>query len=1194
MKPLLSGSIAVALLTLGLGFNKAQGATFNIADGDVPGLISAINTANTNLELDTINLAAGGSYILTAADNTASGPNGLPVTLNDVAGADLTIHGNGSTIVRSSAGGTPDFRILRIGPEASVSIDGLTIANGRATGSFPADLGGGIFNDHGTVTLNSCTVTGNFGGYGGGILNDGTQGGSANMALTGCSILSNTAVQGGGIRNDASNGHATLVIEQSTISNNFGTSAGTTYGAGIQNVGSSGVAKLTVSSSTISGNHSNGVMESFGGGISNSAGPGTANIVLTNSTVSGNSAAKGGGIHNDAGSGTINTCTISGNTVSSSGAGIYNDGTDGAANLTIYNSTLSDNSASGFAGALYNLSTLGKVTLGDNIFKTGMFGGNVANTGTITSQGYNLSNDFFSGLLTSPGDKASTDPKLGPLGYNGGPTQTHALLPGSPAIDKGKRFGSPLPTTDQRGLRRPYDDPVIANGAGSDGSDIGALEAEGHPQIGPAFIVNVLDDHDDGGANACTAGDCTLREAINAANALAGDDSITFSSNLTGAIELNSPLPALGSNIQLQGPGASKLTVRRTNGGNYRVFTVSNGTLNGPDVTISGLTIAQGVATGNTGTDGIGGGIWNDHSTLHVQNCELDDNTALNGGGIYNDSGTGGNAHLQVSDCSFSRNSAAGHGGGIYNSGFDGNAVANVTTSTFATNTSSEGGAFYNDRGDITLGNSILKGNTGGAGGGISNNANNGGRSNLVVQNSTLSNNLANANVGGGIANSCQNNPNGIGSVTVLNSTFDANRASTLGGGISNNGSNNGNATVTVGSCTFSGNIGTVGAGALFNSNTAGGHTAETVGNSIFRTGSAGENLVNNGATFTSQGHNISNDAAGGPAGSAPGGLLNGPGDLRNTDPKLDPAGLKSNGGPTQTIALLSTSPAINKAANASSRDQRNYLRNGAADIGAFEFGGTIPVALGNISTRLHVGTGNNVLIGGFIITGTHNKKVLLRGIGPSLTLAGKLANPFLELHNGAGALLASNDDWGSAANHQDIFNTGIAPKNALESAILTMLAPGAYTAIVRGVGNGTGIGLVEGYDLDRSTDAVLGNISTRGQVLTGDNVMIGGFIVVGADSQKIIVRAIGPSLPIVGKLANPILELHNSGGVLVASNDNWRSSQETEITDTGIPPTNNLESAIVATLPPGSYTAIVRGVNNTTGIALVEVYSLE
>jgi hypothetical protein len=164
-----------------------------------------------------------------------------------------------------------------------------------------------------------------------------------------------------------------------------------------------------------------------------------------------------------------------------------------------------------------------------------------------------------------------------------------------------------------------------------------------------------------------------------------------------------------------------------------------------------------------------------------------------------------------------------------------------------------------------------------------------------------------------------------------------------------------------------------------------------------------------------------------------------------------------------------------------------------------------------------------------------------------------------------------------------------------LESAIVATLPANSssYTAIVHGVNNGTGIGVVEAYDLDGTVDSKLANISTRGFVQTGDDVMIGGLIVLGQDALRVIVRAIGPSLPVSGALGDPTLELHDGNGAVIAFNDNWRTDQEAEIIATTIPPTNDLESAIVRDLAPGSYTAIVRGVNNTTGVALVEAYGL-
>ena len=222
-----------------------------------------------------------------------------------------------------------------------------------------------------------------------------------------------------------------------------------------------------------------------------------------------------------------------------------------------------------------------------------------------------------------------------------------------------------------------------------------------------------------------------------------------------------------------------------------------------------------------------------------------------------------------------------------------------------------------------------------------------------------------------------------------------------------------------------------------------------------------------------------------------------------------------------------------------------------------------------------------------------------MRAIGPSLPLAGALADPVLELRDSSGGLLFFNNNWrDDPAQEAEIIATTIPPGNDLESAIVAILPANnsAYTAIVRGINNTTGIGLVEAYDLDQSVDSKLANISTRGLVQTADNVLIAGTIMLGGGAQRVLVRAIGPSLPVPGKLEDPMLELRDGNGALLQSNDNWRSGDHhAEIIATTIPPTNDLESAIITTLPAtgASYTAIVRGVNDATGVAVVEVYAL-
>jgi hypothetical protein len=259
------------------------------------------------------------------------------------------------------------------------------------------------------------------------------------------------------------------------------------------------------------------------------------------------------------------------------------------------------------------------------------------------------------------------------------------------------------------------------------------------------------------------------------------------------------------------------------------------------------------------------------------------------------------------------------------------------------------------------------------------------------------------------------------------------------------------------------------------------------------------------------------------------------------------------------------------------------------------------PSHLANISTRIKVGLGDNVLIGGFIINGAQSKRVILRAIGPSLAASGvanALTDPVLELHD-SGGVIGSNDDWQSGSQAAEITASGLAPNDPRESAIIATLSPGNYTAVVSGSHNGQGIGLVEAYELDANGTRLV-NISTRGRVGLSDEVMIGGFIVQGGNAKRVIVRALGPSLatgpnPVAGALADPVLELRDSSGVLVALNDNWiNSPQYAEIVASTVPPPNTMESAIISTCGPGSYTAIVRGVNNTSGVALVEVYDLD
>lgn len=304
------------------------------------------------------------------------------------------------------------------------------------------------------------------------------------------------------------------------------------------------------------------------------------------------------------------------------------------------------------------------------------------------------------------------------------------------------------------------------------------------------------------------------------------------------------------------------------------------------------------------------------------------------------------------------------------------------------------------------------------------------------------------------------------------------------------------------------------------------------------------------------------------------------------------------------TFLTCLASPAILRAGNAAgSAETATLSRPGVPGIddkalkllssAASSPAAVPPVHLANISTRLAVGTGDNVLIAGFIITGSEAKKVLVRALGPLLPLTENLADPTLELHDSSGGIVARNDNWRDT-QQEEVKASTVPPADDHDSALVKTLSPGAYTAILAGKGGTTGAGVVEVFDLDLTVDSKLANIATRGRVDVGDNVLIAGTIVLGNGTTTVLFRALGPSTGIPNALQDPTLELHDGQGGIIAINDNWQDTQADDIRATTVPPNDPLEAAILHQLSPGAYTAIVRGKNNTTGVAVVEAYQIK
>ncbi|MFL6519999.1 MAG: choice-of-anchor Q domain-containing protein [Chthoniobacterales bacterium] len=725
-------------------------------------------------------------------------------------------------------------------------------------------------------------------------------------------------------------------------------------------------------------------------------------------------------------------------------------------------------------------------------------------------------------------------------------------------------------------------------------------------------------------------------------------------SNGVCTINLTRVLPDLVTNMSITGPGANSLIIRRNAGGNYRIFhvttngfasfsgiTITNGTGGIINDNAATLTVTDCIISNNSTPSGLGGAIYNNSTgPVTVTGTTVSGNSAGRGGAIFNNS-TG---PLTVTNSTLTNNQSTGTGnvggGGIYNNSAGTVTLTNCKVMLNRAETSgagdANGGGIYNESGTVNMIDSTLEANAadvpnGGAnGGGIFNASGTLNISNcLFSQNDAgpISGQIFGVNASGGGICSVNGTLNLTNSTLNSNSCFALGSHSARGGGVFITGgtANITNSTITDNTCGVLAPAMMFGGGIFNAAGVVKVKSTIVALNRLFdaNTGNPGPNPDVSG-TFSSLGFNLIGKRDGG-TGFTQASDQTGT-EASPLDPKLDTS-LRNSGGLTLTRAPLPGSPAIDKGSSQCltcgltgvlATDQRdtgfartfddpavlNAPGGDGTDIGAFEAQSSLVTRLANVATRLPIQTGDNVLFAGFIVTGTQPKKVIIRALGPSVNVPGTLANPTLELHgpdsNGQDMLLASNDDWQSqpAADRQAVIDSTIPPPNDLESALVRTLPANAtaYTAVVRGVNNGTGIGVVEVYDLATSIDSKLANISTRGPVQTGDDVLIAGTIILGDPDQKLIVLGIGPSLPLADKLLDPTLEVRGENGILYASNDNWVDSPNKQaIIDTGVAPSDNHESAILVTLPAkgATYTAILRGTNNTTGIAVVEVFAV-
>ncbi|MDY3551876.1 choice-of-anchor Q domain-containing protein [Gemmata sp. JC717] len=879
--------------------------------GSGTSLREAVAYANAHPGADTITFApgvAGGTIVLSRGQLALTDADQTTI---DGGAAGVTLDGNNAS------------RVFSVSPGASAALNHLTITRGRAANAS----GGGIVSQ-GTLTVTASTITNNSASTtGGGIFNQGT------LTVSASTINNNAATSGAAIYNST----GSVNVTTSTIANN----SAHFFGGGIYNYDGT----LTVSASTIDNNST----EIAGGGMYSSGGT----LTVSASTFANNSVlfGKGGGIALDGGTLTVSASTINNNAAGNTGGGIHNQGT-----LIVTASTVANNSSHSMGGGIHNQGTLivasstiannyNTYTLeGDGLHNFGAIGGTATLTNTILADGFagdDLSALSANNLLVGSGSVGGLSggvngnvvvptvaaAGLDPAGLrdNGGPTQTIALLPGSPAVGGAATSAG---ATDQRGVARDAR------------PDIGAFE---FTDFRPSLVVTTLADEDDGTSDPGFGSGTSLREALAYANAHPGADTITFAPGVAGGtIVLTGGQLALTDSAQTTIDGGAAGVTLDGNNASRLVFVDT-----GASAALNHLTITRGRADNDSG-----GGISN-QGTLAVSASTITNNAARFGGGISNQ-GT-----LTVSASTIANNSANRIGGGIYNFG-----STAVTASTIANNTADNAGGIYNVGGTLTMSASTVANNSANFVGGIStlgstltmsastvanNSANSAGGGiyslggTLTLSASTIANNLS-RNIGGGgiyssgstlrmsastVANNSVLSGNGGGIyldgaiLTVSASTIANNSADLIGGGIYNS-----RGVLTVSASTIANNSASNGGG-IFNQGMAN-LPRTTLTSTILTDGFAGDDLSASSANNLL----VGSGSVGGLSSGANGNVVV----PTVAAAGLDPAGLKDNGGPTQTIALLSTSPAIGAGVGgAGAADQRGVARNANPDIGSFE-----------------------------------------------------------------------------------------------------------------------------------------------------------------------------------------------------------------------------------------------------------------